>query len=257
MRRALAVAGVVAMFAGGCSRQPARVDQLALGADAGPIGTATRQLIVGIADDWDAAVIELAWYQRARAGASWQLRDRWTAEIGHAGLAWGVGLHGTGAPAGFDGPIKSEGDGRAPAGVFALGTGFGDDIAPPAGSRWPWQQTTAALRCVDDPDSAHYNQLIDDGPGADWRSAEQMRRADGLHRFGLVVAHNATGTPGRGSCIFFHLSMPERAPTVGCTALPAPALTTLLVRLNPRDQPRYVLLPRAIHAAVRARWQLP
>jgi len=43
-------------------------------------------------------------------------------ELGRAGLAWGLGLHGN-PP--FPGPIKREGDGRSPAGAFELSSAFG------------------------------------------------------------------------------------------------------------------------------------
>src|SRR5882672_1756130 len=77
------------------------------------------QLIVAIAPDWDAMRGKLQRFERAK--------DDWSAVgepipvlFGKHGLAWGSGLAGQGEP----GLHKKERDGRAPAGVFAIGEVF-------------------------------------------------------------------------------------------------------------------------------------
>ena len=224
-----------------------------------PIGADTLQLVVGIGADWDATQIELSWYTRV-AGGPWRLRAHWPGGVGYAGLAGGRGLHGVGAPPGapVSDPLKVEGDGRAPAGAFSILTGFGT-TAPPAGLRWSWLAATPTLRCVDDPRSSHYNQLVDESRvPADWSSAEDMLRSDELHARGLVVGHNTSATtPGAGSCIFFHVWTGAGSATVGCTALAHDALAELLAGLEPAAHPVYVLLPQRSHQALRAAWALP
>ena len=222
-----------------------------------PIAPATRQLIVGVADGWDARQVTLALYQRASASSPWRRQGRpWPGVIG-SGLGWGRGLHGEGAPPGQPGPLKREGDGRAPAGVFALAGAYGEHEAPP-GTRLLWTRLAPSLRCVDDPRSRHYGEVLDDRTVTpDWSSAEDMLRPDGLHRIVLVIAHNPRAEPGGGSCIFFHVwSSPEGA-TVGCTAMALSALAGLAATLDPAAQPRYLLLPRDRYRALAAAWQLP
>ena len=41
----------------------------------------------------------------------------------------------------------------------------------------------AAMKCIDDPDSRHYNRTVDASQGSDRRSCEDGRRQDGCHEF--------------------------------------------------------------------------
>jgi L,D-peptidoglycan transpeptidase YkuD (ErfK/YbiS/YcfS/YnhG family) len=182
------------------------------------------------------------------------------AVVGRAGTGWGRGLHGDGAPAGRPGPVKVEGDGRAPAGAFRVLRAFGYEPAPPAGTALPYQAVGASWRCVDDPASAFYNDILDaDQVEVDWTSAETMRRADDLYRWVVELDHNAASgdapTPGAGSCIFLHRWAGPDDVTAGCTALAEPALVELLAWLRPGAV--YVLLPRAERAALASAWGLP
>ncbi|RTL26517.1 MAG: hypothetical protein EKK49_18280 [Rhodocyclaceae bacterium] len=109
--------------------------------------------------------------------------------LGRNGMAWGRGLH----PA-VDGTGKCEGDGRAPAGVFAITGLFGYAAAGDgwtAGLRLPYFAARPGLKCVDDPASAHYTCLVDQSAvAADWASCEDMLRQDRRYEAGAVVAHN-------------------------------------------------------------------
>jgi D-alanyl-D-alanine dipeptidase len=230
-------------------------------ADASPIAGAD-QVLVGIADGWDAVAVELALF--ARDGAGWRrIGEPWTGVLGAGGAGWGRGLHGDGAPAGAAGPIKREGDGRAPAGAFALGPSFGYAAAAVPGARLPYRALAPSWVCVDDPASARYNQVFDGaGVARDWASAETMRRRDELYRWVVEVGHNGAGVtgaprPGAGSCIFLHVWRDAADGTAGCTAMPRDRLEALLAALDPAARPAYVLLPRDAHAALRAAWGLP
>src|SRR5207247_1768847 len=82
-----------------------------------------------------------------------------------------------------------EGDGRAPAGAFKLVEATGYAAAPPAGTTLKYRQATDTLRCVDDPKSKLYNQLVDEKiEPKTWASAEDMRRADTLYTWVILVA---------------------------------------------------------------------
>jgi hypothetical protein len=90
----------------------------------------TRELVVGVVDDWSATRATLQRWRRADAAAPWRaVTAPWPAVVGNAGVAWGAGLHGVGAPAGRGGPVKREGDGASPAGACALSGADGNTPA--------------------------------------------------------------------------------------------------------------------------------
>lgn len=153
-----------------------------------------------------------------------------TVYIGHGGLGWGLGLR----PALAGGPVKREGDGRSPAGVFALGPTWA----------WPWSRDAV---CVDDPASAEYARILTPAAKPTWRSAEPMS----MYRKAVLVGHNAARKPGAGSCIFLH---DGHEPTVGCTAFDSADLDALVARLRPGA--RLVQLPEAVLRGVLDPWGL-
>ncbi len=218
-----------------------------------PTGT-SAQLLVVRSPSWESTRGELRRYRRASAG--WQqLGDPIAVNLGKNGLGWGRGLHG--GPLGT--PEKREGDGRAPAGVFALGPAFGIATAAPGGSALSWLQASATLECVDDPGSPHYNQILDSSQVSrrDWTSSELLRRPDELYDLALVVQHNQSpAQAGAGSCIFLHVWKAER-PTVGCTSMERESLSALLGWLDPAALPRLVQLPEAEYQRLREPWHLP
>lgn len=223
-----------------------------------PIPSETKQLLVAVVRNWDDLHAELKRYERE--GDHWKpVGDSWAAVVGVHGAAWGRGLHGDGAPPGQDGPVKKEGDGRSPAGVFALGASFGYDKTPPRGARLPYTQTDADWLCIDDARSAHYNHVLDTaGLKPDWTSFEPMRRNDELYRRVIVVDHNPEPAPGAGSCIFLHIwHGPDGGGTAGCTAMAKGAMESLLAWLDPAAHPVYVLLPAEQATALHDAWALP
>lgn len=193
-----------------------------------------RQMLLVTAPLWISSGGQLRRYQRSTATSPWQpVGAPVSVRLGSAGLGRGRGLHGPEACA--DAPEKREGDKRAPAGVFALGTAFGRAArAPFAPSRWPYRRTTPADRFVDDPRSPHYNTWqVAHGP-VSWSSAERLT----IYSLGLVVEHNTVDTvPGAGSAIFLHPWQAPSRPTVGCTALDEAALVDVLRWLDPDARP--------------------
>jgi len=184
--------------------------------------------------------------------------------VGKSGLAWGLGI----APSGYaenadvaasGEPVKHEGDGRSPAGVFALGEAFGYAASAPSGWKMPYLPLTASMECVDDAHSKFYNRTLDRGSvSPDWKSSEQMRRMDEFYRWGVIVEHNAAPVrPGGGSCIFLHIWGGKGQGTVGCTAMAQPQLEAVIGWLDPANHPLLVQLPRRQYKRLKKQWQIP
>ena len=232
---------------------------LLLGALAGqnlPAQRAPRQLLVVTTPAWDSISGVLQRYERASATAPWRaVGASVPIVVGETGLAWGHD-----ALARRRDPRKREGDGKAPAGRFPLGSAFG--FAPRGDVDWirlPYVPLERDTECVDDTASAHYNRVVDrsDVRRVDWTSAEGMRSID-LYRLGVIVRYNAQPVRrGRGSCIFLHIWRAEGSPTAGCTAMPASDLETIVRWLDPRREPQLVQLPRAEYSRLRRAWSLP
>ena len=217
------------------------------------------QLVLVTTADWDATGGELRRFERA--GDGWrQVGDAAPITVGRTGTAWGIGLH----AARSDGPVKREGDGKAPAGVFAIGTAFG--YAAGVRTGLPYRAMTANDWCIDVPASPMYNRIVDrsvaKAAGLD-QSTEPMRRdlhADGDQRYreGFVIEHNRDGAVANGgSCIFAHLWKAPGEATAGCTAMAPDAMAPLLAWLDARRHPVFVTLPRAQYEALKGAWRLP
>ena len=223
----------LALAAGAFFAAPAAADVL----------TESSQAILVTAKSWDSRRGEMRLFERA-PGKPWKQRGKAvTVELGKNGLGWGRGLADNGQG---DGPTKREGDGKAPAGVFALGRAFG---YAPEGSRrlkTGYIQVTPGHECVDDPASARYNSVLDASgiDNRDWRSFEVMRRRDRQYELGVIVEHNtAPAVPGAGSCIFLHVREAAGAYTSGCTAMPLPELERVAAWLDASRKPVLVQLP--------------
>jgi D-alanyl-D-alanine dipeptidase len=207
---------------------------------------------------WDDTAATLARYERDAAGTWRAVGSPWAAVIGRSGAAWGRGLHGDGAPSGASGPVKREGDGRAPAGAFAIVASYGYADHAVAGAKLPYHALDDGWKCVDDGASSHYNHVFDaSGVAVDWTSAETMRRPDALYTWVIEIGHNPRAVAGGGSCIFFHVWGGPATTTSGCTAMPQPDLEALLGWIDPAKKPAYVLLPAGEYAARQAAWHLP
>lgn len=216
------------------------------------------QLVVVTTPGWDSAGGQLRRFERA--GSGWRQVDRTQpVTIGRAGSAWGLGVQ----PPQVGGPLKREGDGRSPAGVFRIGTAFG--YAASANTRLPYLAMQGTHYCVDVSGSPLYNQIVDarvTGAAAVAGSTEPMRRdihaeGDQRYRLGFVIEHNPTGQAMGGSCIFAHLWRSASDATSGCTAMDAAVMENLLAWLRPEARPLFVLLPEGEYERLRLQWHLP
>ena len=193
----------------------------------------TRQLLIVTAQNWSISHATLQRYHYTH-GAWKRVGHPLTVQIGRNGLGWGRGLH----PTPHDShPIKHEGDGKAPAGIFQLNEAFG---YAPYTIAYPYRVYRASDHCVDDIHSPYYNKIIDSTTTPKhYTSYERMRFAKDYYQYGLVVNHNGirqgeSPLKGAGSCIFIHI---KPTPTAGCTAMGKQEMKQLLRWLDPHANP--------------------
>jgi D-alanyl-D-alanine dipeptidase len=254
-----------------------------------------KKLIVVTTPNWDSVQGTLTRYERR--DRRWiKVSEPIPVVVGHAGLAWDPALirqspgryrrsinpdssnPGSSNPDSSNpGPIKHEGDGRSPAGVFQLkGEAFGFASQLP-GSRL-YIPLTPTIECVDDPDSRYYGKIVDRAKvdQVDWKSSEKMSSIP-QYRWGVVVNYN-TDHPvrGDGSCIFLHQWSGPASGTAGCTAMSPQDIEALVHWAEPaaaseppavaggalqgsNDEARTVLvqLPRSEYQRLHVHWQLP
>ena len=222
----------------------------------------SSQILVVTTADWNAVTGTLQAYERPQAHKKWKVvGDPVPIVVGKKGLGWGAGLASASdiGTHGADNPVKYEGDGKSPAGIFRLSTAFGYAAQKPQGWKMPYVILTPSMECVDDAHSKFYTRVLDRASVTpDWNSSEQMLLSDEEYKWGLVVDHNtAPVTPGTGSCIFLHIWLGPNIGTTGCTAMTQEHLEQVIARLDPAKNPLLVQLPRPEYKKLRRRWKLP
>jgi len=204
-----------------------------------------EQIVFVVADDFNASTATLQAYEKEE-GPYAAVGEPVGVNLGRSGLGWGIGLPWEHAA---DEPLKAEGDGRAPAGVFRLGSAFG--YARSFDTRMPYMPATDDLICVDDSASPRYNTLWHVDGSSAFGSFEWMHRDDAAYAIGVVVAHNPENVAQRGSCIFLHVEKAPNSPTSGCTSMRREALERLVRWLDPAKRPLLVQMPKSSCERVR------
>ncbi len=172
-------------------------------------------------------------YERKTRYKPWRLKNSFAVVVGRAGLARDPQ---TVIPF-TNMPLKKEGDGKSPAGIFPLGDMFSyhklDNL------KMPHVQVDTNCYCVDDATSAYYNTLIvKDTATAAFNSFEYMKRKDDFYEYGVWVLYNsAPAISGNGSCIFIHIWKDENTGTAGCTAMSKAHILQLIHWLDKRKKP--------------------
>ena len=218
----------------------------------------SRQLLIVTTPDWNSVTGTAQRYERRLRGESWRKIGKPIAVVvGKGGMGWGDGALAVPGHAGTD-PVKHEGDGKSPAGVFRVGTAFGYAANKPAPWSMPYQSLTPAIECVDDRDSKYYNQIVERTTVTpDWRSSEHMRSEGVYYEWGAVIEQNPENVPGDGSCVFLHVSDGSGRGTSGCTAMTEQELETVLNWFKPSDDPLIIEMPIEKYRQVAKTLRLP
>jgi D-alanyl-D-alanine dipeptidase len=260
MKRALRNgAGFIAMvaIAAACRSTPQSTPSPVAAPSGSAMLNGARQVVVVTTNDWSTTKGSLQRYERATESAAWTpVGGVVPIVVGRTGLAWGIGFDAQSR----DEPMKHEGDGKSPAGIFPLDTAFG--FAPSMSDlRLPYFPLREPSDCVDDTTSVHYNTVIDrdHATTVDWNSAEHMRDV-GQYKIGVIVGYNAAPpVRPRGSCIFLHIwgkTGPDSY-TAGCTAMDESALRDVMLWLDAKKKPTLVQLTTDAYARLRRGWALP
>lgn len=206
------------------------------------------KLIVVTTPDWDSVKGRLTRYEK-RGGRWEQLGGPVEIVVGKSGMGWTPAL-----PPEKVAPVKHEGDGRSPAGVFPLAQTFGFAASLPGASNY--LPLTPTIECVDDVKSKHYAHIVDRSKvPVDWNSSEKMREIS-LYKWGVVVPYNmGDSKAGAGSCIFLHIRPVSGNGTAGCTAMPEANIEEIVRWIG--NGAVLVQMPEAEYKSLTAKWRLP
>ena len=235
----------------------------------------TEQAIVVVTENWQGVAGQLQRFERTPEQMTWQpVGQPFSVVVGRKGMGWGKGLFALTDQQVASVGYRQEGDKRAPAGVFSLGSVFGL-ATPEQADEWlslsmPYIHLSPYVRCIGDSHSSRYNEIHDIRTiPKDWLNDganENMRRDairdEGAYRWGVFVNHN---TPGNaqprdkvsGSCIFLHIWKGDGSGTSGCTAMTKSDLLDIINWLDESRHPVLIQLPIAPYRRLQNSWDLP
>jgi D-alanyl-D-alanine dipeptidase len=224
-----------------------------------PVPKNSKQMILVLTDSITSTNGNLVYFERPNDKSKWvQLSKTIPVVIGRNGLGWGRGLNSIDSS---KLPMKTEGDGRSPAGVFELSAAFGYASAEEMkGLKIPYIPVTEMVECIDDIRSSHYNQIVsrDEIKEVDWQSSEKMYFAEIWYEQGVIIDHNTNPIiNGAGSCIFIHnWSLPNET-TAGCTEMEPVNLKKIIYWLDSSANPVLVQLTKQLYSKYQQTWELP
>ncbi len=198
-----------------------------------PLLLLSSQILLVVSDDFNTSKAKLSAYDNSRL-----IFENIDVNLGKNGLGWGLGLREL--PHNKNEPLKMEGDKKAPAGVFQLGTAFG--YQQHLDLNLPYLYADENLLCVDDVDSKFYNRFVYFQD--DIKSFEHMKRDDEQYKYGLTVVHNQEQIKNRGSCIFLHIEKSPNHSTAGCTSMKEKDLLKILKWLDKDKSPILIQVPK-------------
>ena len=218
----------------------------------------SRQTIIVTTKDWSSTQGAAQLFERKKTKSKWKAVGKsFAVVVGRNGMAWGAGLNELPTDTGRL-LLKVEGDGKAPAGIFALTSAFGS-IAKPDYVKLSYTRLEEFTECVDDVNSSHYNKIVNrmQVGNFDWKSSEKMLAIGEQYDLGVFVAHNSEPQKGGGSCIFLHIWKDETSGTAGCTAMARENMEMTLKWLNAQKNPVLIQLPEDSYTQFQKKWKLP
>lgn len=224
-----------------------------------PIPENSSQMIFVLTDSTTSSKGNLFCFEKQKDKDVWiQIDNKIPVVLGRNGLGWGRGLNSIDSSRL---PIKTEGDGRSPAGVFELGAAFGyatsDEMK---GLKIPYLPITELVECIDDINSDYYNQIIkrDEINEIDWLSSEKMFFAEIWYEQGVIVNQNTDPiSKGSGSCIFLHNWSKSNETSAGCTEMEPINLKKIIHWLDSSSNPILIQLTRQLFTEYQNIWKLP
>ena len=216
------------------------------------------QAVVVTTKDWSAIQGTAQIYERANTKSNWKAVGKsFPVAVGKNGMAWSDGLNELPSDTGRL-LLKTEGDGKSPAGIFGLSSAFGT-IEKSDKINLPYTKLEQWTECVDDVKSSHYNKIVNrmQVGNFDWKSSEKMLEIKPQYDLGVFVEHNAERQAGGGSCIFLHIWKDVNTATAGCTAMAREDMETILYRLDAKKNPVLIQLPLEDYKKFQITWKLP
>jgi L,D-peptidoglycan transpeptidase YkuD (ErfK/YbiS/YcfS/YnhG family) len=154
-------------------------------------------------------------------------------EVKQEPIAAGIGKNGFALP-----NQKVEGDGKSPTGIFKLGKLF--SYEKQLNTLLENQQTTQDDKWIDDVNSPDYNKHIVGATEA--KSYENLLLNTDVYKYCQVIEYNTNPViKGKGSAIFFHLSLKPSSFTSGCVAIEEEYMKLMVGWLDPKQNPTIIM----------------
>jgi D-alanyl-D-alanine dipeptidase len=219
----------------------------------------SRQMILVLTDSASATKGSLYRFERKDQNSNWKLiKEKIPTVLGRNGLAWGRGLHQIDSSRLS---IKTEGDGKSPAGIFTLSAAFGyADSKEMRELKIPYIHITEMLECIDDVKSEYYNRLMhrSEVEKVDWQTSEKMYFADIYYEQGVIIDQNVNPIEkGAGSCIFLHNWAASDETSAGCTEMEPANMKKIIYWLDYSAYPILVQLTKQLYEKYQQDWNLP
>jgi len=216
------------------------------------------QAVVITTKNWSAVQGEAQIFERTNNKLKWKaIGKSFPVVVGKNGMAWSDALNELPSDTGRL-LMKTEGDGKSPAGIFSLSSAFGT-IEKNNRINLPYTKLGEFTECVDDVKSSHYNRIVNrmQVGNFDWKSSEKMLEIRPQYDLGVFVEHNSEKQAGGGSCIFLHIWKNAREGTAGCTAMARENMETVLYWLDAKRHPVLIQLPSEDYKRLQTSWKLP
>ena len=216
------------------------------------------QAVVVTTQDWSAIQGAGQLFERKNISSDWKAAGKsFPVVVGKNGMAWSDGLNELPSDTGRL-LMKTEGDGKSPAGIFNFSSAFGT-IERSDKIKLSYTKLDEWTECVDDVKSSNYNRIVNRNQvgNFDWKSSEKMLEIGAQYDLGVFVEHNSEKQAGGGSCIFLHIWKDSSSGTAGCTAMARENMETVLYWLDAKKNPVLIQLPAADYKKLQTSWKLP